>query len=116
LRGEARCLHGWWNVERARIVLRAAEGLENRQIAAQMSVMPEKVAIALCPTRRAKFRLWIAKAADILEKVKRARATLNPQSAYGTTPGSCRTILERTTDRIGTVTPESSTQFAKPII
>jgi transposase len=31
-------------VERARIVLRAAEGLENKQIAAQMGIMPEKVA------------------------------------------------------------------------
>ena len=30
-------------VERARIVLRAAEGLENKQIAAQMGIMPEKV-------------------------------------------------------------------------
>jgi transposase len=31
-------------VERARIVLRAAEGLENKQIAAQMGIMAEKVA------------------------------------------------------------------------
>jgi transposase len=31
-------------VERARIVLRAAEGLENKQIATQMGIMPEKVA------------------------------------------------------------------------
>ena len=31
-------------VERARIVLRAAEGLENKEIAAQMGMMPEKVA------------------------------------------------------------------------
>jgi transposase len=31
-------------VERARIVLRAAEGLENKHIAAQMGIMPEKVA------------------------------------------------------------------------
>ena len=31
-------------VERARIVLRAAEGLENKQIAAQMGIMPEKAA------------------------------------------------------------------------
>ena len=31
-------------VERARIVLRAVEGLENKQIAAQMGIMPEKVA------------------------------------------------------------------------
>jgi transposase len=31
-------------VERARIVLRAADGLENKQIAAQMGIMPEKVA------------------------------------------------------------------------
>jgi transposase len=31
-------------VERAHIVLRAAEGLENKQIAAQMGIMPEKVA------------------------------------------------------------------------
>jgi transposase len=31
-------------VERTRIVLRAAEGLENKQIAAQMGIMPEKVA------------------------------------------------------------------------
>jgi transposase len=31
-------------VERARIVLRAAEGLQNKQIAAQMGMMPEKVA------------------------------------------------------------------------
>jgi transposase len=31
-------------VERARIVLRAALGLENKQIAAQMGIMPEKVA------------------------------------------------------------------------
>jgi len=31
-------------VERARIVLRAAEGLENKQIAEQMGIMPEKVA------------------------------------------------------------------------
>jgi transposase len=31
-------------VERARIVLLAAEGLENRQIAARMGITPEKVA------------------------------------------------------------------------
>ena len=31
-------------VERAHIVLRAAEGLENKQITAQMGIMPEKVA------------------------------------------------------------------------
>lgn len=31
-------------VERARIVLRAAEGLENKQIAVQMGIMPEKAA------------------------------------------------------------------------
>ena len=31
-------------VERARIVLRAADGLENKQIAAQMGIMPEKAA------------------------------------------------------------------------
>ena len=31
-------------VERARIVLLAAEGLENRQIAARMDITPEKVA------------------------------------------------------------------------
>ncbi len=31
-------------VERARIVLRAAEGLENKRIAAQMGIMPEKAA------------------------------------------------------------------------
>ena len=31
-------------VERARTVLRAAQGLENKQIAAQMGIMPEKVA------------------------------------------------------------------------
>ena len=31
-------------VERARLVLRAAQGLQNKQIAAQMGIMPEKVA------------------------------------------------------------------------
>jgi transposase len=31
-------------VERARIVLRASEGLENKQIAAEMGIMPEKAA------------------------------------------------------------------------
>ena len=31
-------------VERARIVLRAADGLENKEIAAQMGIWPEKVA------------------------------------------------------------------------
>jgi FixJ family two-component response regulator len=38
-------------VERARIVLRTAVRLENRQIAAQMGIMPEKVARLLASNK-----------------------------------------------------------------
>ena len=52
-------------VERARIVLLAACGQQDKEIAARMVTTPKKVS------------RWRARASDILEKVKRARRTLN---------------------------------------
>src|ERR1700756_2592757 len=67
-------------VERARIVLRAAEGLENKQIAQLMGIMPEKAA-----RWRARF---LAGGITALEK-------------DAPRPGRTRTITDRRGERRG---------------
>jgi len=75
-------------VERARIVLLASDGLENQQIGTRLrrGVFRgvEELIFAIFDyidqhNQKPKPFIWTAKAADILEKVKRAQAVLNNQ-------------------------------------